>query len=153
MSRRTYSITFFVGNVATEPEFFVTRSGLPKWVFRLAVDRDVWSLAFEDFPGGGAKGADFFTVECIGEQWAALQLHRGDLITVLCVPRSRDVTTSDGRRRVVTYFRAVQIVVVHRKDPPKEDLPSEVTELVPVPNVESLHRLLNEAVEEDDARR
>jgi|GEM_PF-2452022 len=150
MSRRTYSITFFVGNVATEPEFFVTRSGLPKWVFRLAVDRDVWSLAFEDV---NAKGADFFTVECIGDRWADLQLHRGDLITVLCVPRSRDVTTTDGQRRVVTYFRAIQIVVVHRKNPPEEDLPSEVTELVPVPNVESLHRLLNEAVEKDDARR
>jgi len=152
MSRRTYSITFFVGNVATEPEFFVTRSGLPKWVFRLAVDRDVWSLAFED--NANAKpGADFFTVECIGERWADLQLHQGDLITVLCVPRSRDVTTADGERRVVTYFRAIQIVVVHRKNPPEEDLPTEVTELVPVPNVEALRGLLDEAVEKDDARR
>lgn len=134
MGRLTYSVAFFVGNIATEPEFFVSRSGLPKLVFRLAVDRDVWSRALE--PDTNTKpGADFFTVECLGERWLRLQMHQGDTITALCVPRSRDVITADGEKRVVTYFRAIQIVVLRRKVALENPADDEATELIPIPPV------------------
>lgn len=139
--RRTYSIAFFLANIASDPEFFVTRSGLPKWVFRVAVDRDVWSQVLEE--PNSKPGADFFTLECIGERWAQLQLQKGDLIAALCVPRSRDVEV-DGQRRVVTYFRPIQIVVVHRKDAGAGDCPAEILEFVP--GLDQLARLLDEVV-------
>ncbi len=127
MSRRTYSIAFFIANVATEPEFFLSRSGRPKLVFRIAVDRDPWT-AGEEEPNQG-RDADFFTVECIGPQWLDLGLQRGDLIAVLAVPRSRDVTTA-GERRVVTFFRPLHVVVIARKQARQDDQVNEVSDLV-----------------------
>lgn len=137
--RRTYSVTFFLANVASEPEFFITRSGLPKWAFRVAVDRDVWSQVLDE--PNSKPGADFFTLECVGERWTQLQLQKGDLIAALCVPRSRDVEV-DGQKRVVTYFRPLQIVVVYRKNADAGDCPAEVMEFAP--DLVQIERLLEE---------
>ena len=113
--KKTYGLTILIGNVTADSEFYLTRQGQPKIVFRLAVDRCFdFDIADNDVAGREA-GTDFFTVEARGDIWVDLELLRGDRVMVIGVPRSRD-TQTNGEQRVITYFQPLVIELLHRKD-------------------------------------
>ena len=113
--KKTYGLTILIGNVTADSEFYLTRQGEPKIVFRLAIDRCFdFDIADADV-AGRETGTDFFTVEAGGNTWVDLELFRGDRVMVVGVPRSRD-TKTNGEQRVITYFQPLVIELLHRKD-------------------------------------
>ena len=112
MVKKTYGLTILIGNVTADSEFYLTRQGEPKIVFRLAVDR---CLGLDLTDNDQETGTDYFTVEARGDIWTDLELLRGDRVLVVGVPRSRD-TQTNGERRVITYFQPLVLELLRRKD-------------------------------------
>lgn len=96
-----------VGWLVRDAEFFMTRSGRPKVVFRLAVPRDVGK---PPKPGGNV---DYIQVVAYGDRFVDLLPHlkRGVKVAVMGWTQSRDVVV-DGVRRVVVETVAETISFV-----------------------------------------
>ena len=110
--QKTYGIALLIGNVTADSEFYLTRQGEPKIVFRLAIDRCFdFDFAAHDVDNRKAS-ADFFTVEAQGDVWTDLELRRGDRVLVIGLPRSRDANVN-GEPRVITYFQPLLVQALH----------------------------------------
>ena len=94
--RSPHNLDVKVGRLVRDARFFVTRSGRPKVVFRLAVPRDASK------PSKPEGNVDFIQVVAYGDRFAALlpYLKRGVKVTVTGWTQSRDVVV-DGVHRVV----------------------------------------------------
>lgn len=107
MVRFSHNLDVKVGWLVRDAQFFTTRSGRPKVVFRLAVPRDV---AKPTKPGGNV---DFIQVVAYGDRFVKLLPHlkRGVKVAVTGWTQSRDVVV-DGIHRVVVETVAETISFV-----------------------------------------
>ncbi len=94
--RSPHNVDVKTGWLVRDAEFFPTRSGRPKVVFRLAVPRDVGK------PQKPEGNVDFIQVVAYGDRFVELlpHLRRGVKVTVMGWTQSRDVVV-DGVHRVV----------------------------------------------------
>ncbi len=92
------------GRLCDDAQLFMTKSGRPKIVFRLAVRRT------RDMPPKhDGNNADFFTIVAYGERFVDLlpRLKKGVLVTVVGFTQSRDLP--DGRVVVETVARRIYV--------------------------------------------
>ena len=110
-----------VGRLVQDAQFFVTRSGVPKVVFRLGVPRDPTK------PGKKDGNIDFFQIVAYGERFVDLlpHLRKGVKVAVTGWTQSRDVRV-DGTHRVVVETVADTIAFV--ADTPDENIQATVPE-------------------------
>ena len=104
-------INFFaaVGRLVDDAEFYPTRSGRPKIVFRLAIPRH------PRLPRKKPATGDFYTVVCHGPRFLPLLDHlvAGREVVVFGWAQSRDV---DGEQRTVNEIGADAIVLTTDSD-------------------------------------
>ena len=107
VARFPHNLDVKVGWLVRDAELFITRSGRPKVVFRLAVPRDATK---PPKPGGNV---DFIQVVAYGDRFVELLPHlkRGVRVAVTGWTQSRDVMV-DGVHRVVVETVAETISFV-----------------------------------------
>ncbi len=107
VARSPHNLDVKVGWLVRDAEFFPTRSGRPKVVFRLAVPRDVSKPRKPD------GNMDYIQVVAYGDRFVELlpYLKRGVKVSVTGWTQSRDVVV-DGIHRVVVETVAETISFV-----------------------------------------
>lgn len=93
------------GTLVADPQFFLSRGGDPRLIFRVAVPR------LKNRPPKKPRNLDFLTVVALGDRFADLKdvLHRGTEVVVMGFAQSRDL--NDGRVVVETVAEYIDIVV------------------------------------------
>ncbi len=109
VARFPHNLDVKVGWLVRDAQFFTTRSGRPKIVFRLAVPRDITKPP----KAGGGSNVDFIQVVTYGDRFVELlpHLRRGVRVAVMGWTQSRDVIV-DGIHRVVVETVAETISFV-----------------------------------------
>lgn len=93
-----------IGNIASDPEHLITKSGKPVCTLRLAVQRRFTNAQ-------GVREADFFTVVAWGKlaDLAARYLAKGRKAAVTGWLQTRSYEAQDGTKRYVTEIVAEEI--------------------------------------------
>ena len=104
------------GFVVEDAQFFTTRSGRPKVVFRMVLPRH------PQLPKKSPEEGDFYSVVALGDRFVHLvdHLRRGVPLVVFGYVQSRDITR-DGEKRTVSEIGAEALYLIQTISEDKSD--------------------------------